>query len=383
MVVTHNKVLKMKKLSLFIVLSLTALQIPFAQNSEGRIDNIHINSKATAHNIIGDDASQEVAVYLPPSYQSQAQKRYPVLYFLPGYYDKVKVWTTEGHFQGFKLQESMDSLIVAKAIKEMIVVIPNSYTFLEGSFYTNSSVNGNYETFYTQELIQHIDSKYRTLASHKSRAIAGHSMGGSGALFLSMKYPDLYSIGYGLCSGLFADNWLEECLLFTDTAQIRRYIALEKRLSGLSRAEAHSQYMQTMQGLEWWERFMYAYGTAFAPDKSKNAPYIQFPYYLNNNDSLIVDQAAMERWEEGFGNLEEKVDQYKRNLKRLKAYVIDYGKHDYFKYICPGNASYHNLLNQKNIPHTYVVHDGDHANKVRQQIENAILPLCSEMLEFE
>jgi len=372
----------MKNLSLLIILSFVAIQTASSQMAKGQINKIHVNSKATAHNLFGDKANQEVAVYLPPSYQSSDQKRYPVLYFLPGYYDKVDSWITKEHFQGLRLKESMDSLITANIIKEMIVVVPNSYTFLEGSFYTNSSVNGDYETFYTEELINHIDGNYRTLASNQSRAIAGHSMGGSGALFLSMKHADLYSIGYGLCSGLFADNWLDECLLFTDTAQTRRFIALEERLSKLSREEAHAQYMQTMQGLEWYERFMYAYGTAFASDKSKKAPYIQFPYSLDG-DSLILDQDILELWEQGFGNLEERVDKYQDNLKSLKAYVVDGGKDDYFKYIRTGNTYYSDLLDWKGIPHTYILHDGDHSSKVRQQLEKSILPLCSNLLEFE
>jgi S-formylglutathione hydrolase FrmB len=50
-----------------------------------------------------------------------------------------------------------------------------------------------YETYITKDLLGHIDATYRTIAKREARAIAGLSMGGFGALMLSMRHPDLFS----------------------------------------------------------------------------------------------------------------------------------------------------------------------------------------------
>lgn len=372
----------MRKFYSILILSIIFGSPVFGQISEGTLEIKKISSTAIDDNLFADSRLQDVAIYLPPSYKSNPDKKYPVLYFLPGYYDKVATWVSTGEFQGFKLKQNMDKLINEGGMKEMIVVIPNSFTFLEGSFYTNSDVNGKYEQFYTQELIEFIDTSYRVLNTRDSRAIAGHSMGGSGALDLSMKHADKYCIGYGLCSGLFAPNWVEESPLFSDKAQINRYFDLRAKLDTMSRDEAHTQYMAAMRKLQWLERFMYAYGTAFAADTIANAPYIDYPFY-KENDVLKIDSVKLERWEEGFGNLEEKIEKYKENLLSLKAYVLDYGSYDYFKYIVSGNKHFHNLLTKAAVPHTFIDNRGDHVSKVSFQIENSIMPLCSDVLTFD
>lgn len=358
-----------------------------AQLVEGTLDNIKIASPSIQGNLFNDNSEQDVAVYLPPSYTNKTEKKYPVLYFLCGYYDKVNYWTETGHFQGFRLKENMDKLMNEGAIKEMIVVIPNSFTFLEGSFFTNSQVNGNYENFYTQELINYIDDNYRTINNRDARAIAGHSMGGSGALDLSMKYPDIFCMGYGLCSGLLAPNWVEESPIFGREDNIRESITLFNLLDTLPRNEAHNRYVEHINELRpedfgWLTIFGYAYGTAFASDTSINAPYFNYPFSINN-DELLTDSTILADWEDGFGDLPNKIKTYKENLLNLKAYVLDYGKSDFWKYIVSGNEYYHELLTEAGIPHSFIENGGDHESKVKQQIETSILPLCNNTLVFD
>jgi S-formylglutathione hydrolase FrmB len=84
----------------------------------------------------------------------------------------------------------MDSLLEEGEIQEMIIVIPYGGG---QSWYANSSVVGNYADHITKDLAEFIDSKYRTLAQRESRAIAGTSMGGNGAMCLALKNPDVYS----------------------------------------------------------------------------------------------------------------------------------------------------------------------------------------------
>lgn len=383
--------MKTRQTLTFLLLILCTIVLK-SQIIEGTLENITIHSQAIEGNLFNDNPNQDVAIYLPPSYYTNSNKKYPVLYFLCGYYDIVEYWTETGHFQGFRLKDNMDKLINEGEIKEMIVVIPNSYTFLEGSFFTNSSVNGNYEDFYTQELIEYINSNYRTINSRDARAIAGHSMGGTGALDLSMKYPDIYCMGYGLCSGLFAPDWFENSLVFrspisSNEATIRTSISLFDRLREMSEVDAHSYYTSVIDSLKsvtygWMRIFGYAYGTAYAGDSSLHAPYFNYPFYLEN-DTIKTDSIALSSWENGFGNLPEKINTYKDNLLNLKEYVIDYGDNDFWSYIISGNIYYHELLEAEGIPHKFINNGGDHDNIVKEQLETSILPLCNNTLEFD
>ncbi len=68
-----------------------------------------------------------------------------------------------------------------------------------------------YESFVARELVVYVDGHYRTLPKRESRAIAGHSMGGHGAMFLSIRHPDQFSVVVCLSGGVdlrpFPDNW--------------------------------------------------------------------------------------------------------------------------------------------------------------------------------
>ena len=92
----------------------------------------------------------------------------------------------------------MDEGIAAGRFGEMIIVMPDQMTNWYGSFYSNSSVTGNWEDFTTEELVNFIDTNFRTLSKAESRGIGGHSMGGYGAINFGMKRPDVYSTVYAL-----------------------------------------------------------------------------------------------------------------------------------------------------------------------------------------
>ena len=84
----------------------------------------------------------------------------------------------------------------------MIIVTPNADNSYDGSYYTNSYVTGNWEDFISQKLVDYIDANYRTIKSVHSRGIAGHSMGGYGAVKLALKYSHIFGTLFGLSSDL-------------------------------------------------------------------------------------------------------------------------------------------------------------------------------------
>jgi enterochelin esterase-like enzyme len=121
-------------------------------------------------------------IYLPPGYESDQTRRYPVIYNLHG------AGGTELH--GFGDAQALHEGITAGRWPAMILVLPN------GGFRTmyQDSADGKYpaQTLIIRELIPHIDATYRTIADRKGRAVEGFSMGGRGATSLAMKFPELF-----------------------------------------------------------------------------------------------------------------------------------------------------------------------------------------------
>lgn len=89
------------------------------------------------------------------------------------------------------------------------MVIPNSQTFLLGSFFVNSPILGNWEDFIICDLVNYIDKRDRTKPFPNQRGISGHSMGGFGVIHLSMRHPDIVGITYTLNPGPFNKHGLE------------------------------------------------------------------------------------------------------------------------------------------------------------------------------
>jgi S-formylglutathione hydrolase FrmB len=121
-------------------------------------------------------------VDLPAEYGSSS-KRYPVLYFLHGLFEDEQSWIERGG------KDVLDSLRAQGKVGDFLVVLPDGGK----TFYINSfDGRERYEDFFIQELVPAIDRKYRTTSNRGSRGISGSSMGGYGALHLSMRHPDVF-----------------------------------------------------------------------------------------------------------------------------------------------------------------------------------------------
>ncbi len=117
-------------------------------------------------------------VYLPPSFMRKVGRKYPSLYLLSPHGASAELW------REVKLNEQLDSLILAGKMEEMIVVMPEE----RGSRYVNSKDGKQrYEEFFLKELIELVEEDYRAIGEAKFRGIAGVSSGGSAAFFLALK----------------------------------------------------------------------------------------------------------------------------------------------------------------------------------------------------
>ncbi|MDF1503609.1 alpha/beta hydrolase family protein [Roseisolibacter sp. H3M3-2] len=149
---------------------------------------------------------KQFVVYLPPSYDREPARRYPVAYYLHGLWGNEWNWERSGG-----LSATMDSLVAAGG-PEMLVVMPDG----DDSWYTtwNALVTAadcqrdtvrqepaasycvpwpHYDDYVARDLVARVDSAYRTRPGRATRGIAGLSMGGYGAVTLALRYPDVYS----------------------------------------------------------------------------------------------------------------------------------------------------------------------------------------------
>jgi S-formylglutathione hydrolase FrmB len=169
-----NKVRRFAFLPTCFLLSLLA----FAPSTfaASRADCLSMQSRFLAHAV-------PYCVLLPPSYDTQKTRRYPVLYFLHGLGDNEQSLVNSG---GFNL---IEDLWEQRQLGEFLIVTPDG----DRSFYINSrDGQRRYEDFLVQEFLPGIERRYRTRAERRYRGIAGVSMGGYGALRLALRYPELF-----------------------------------------------------------------------------------------------------------------------------------------------------------------------------------------------
>jgi len=287
---------------------------------------VTVNSTAV-HTGTTTEQNPSLYVYLPPSYETNPEKRYPVIYFLHGFGDpanEINQWKTD-----------LDSFFIADPDHEMIIVSVSGLNSLGGSFYVDSPVCGAWETYATSEVVYLIDSTFRTIAEKGSRGIFGFSMGGFGAINIALKHPDIYSGIYAFAPGLFDEN-------------------------GLRNAFATWASMPEVKQ---------AYGAAFAGGSIPG-------FTGTESDNRIVTE-----WENGYGNASGKISAYLALSQKLSAIRIDYGTSDEFTWIPQGCRYFISRLSDNGISVESVEMDSRHIFGV-SKVVSYTLPFFRNILTF-
>jgi len=155
------------------------------------------------------DTTRFVKIYLPEGYNPNDVIRYPVIYYLHGF-------LSNQNSKPFII-DSVSALIGNGTIKPVIFVKsdgrakPLQSWDLKGSMYTNSELNGRFEDYIVYDLVDFIDTNYKTIASRDKRCIMGLSMGGGGAMTLALKHPDIYK-GLASHSGRLEFNSINDLI---------------------------------------------------------------------------------------------------------------------------------------------------------------------------
>lgn len=129
--------------------------------------------------------TMHVAVYLPPGYDSDAERRYPVLYMLHGLGGDHSQWIHAG------LLEGATRLMADGTIEPFIIVLPDG----ENGYWVDHADGGpRFGDYVSTDIVAMVDRQYRTLSTRDARAIGGMSMGGHGALQLGLNNPEVFRV---------------------------------------------------------------------------------------------------------------------------------------------------------------------------------------------
>lgn len=320
--------------------------------SGGGIVSVTVHGVSLEGNLSGEPADRNVMIYLPPSYDTNSGQRYPVVYLLHGFLLSNSYWTRgaggslidvamalAGSF--VDVEAAMARNLERGTGREMILVMPDARTDYGGSMYSTSITTGDWERFIAEDLVGYVDANYRTLASRENRGIAGHSMGGYGALRIGMKHPDVFSSLYSLSAC---------CLIYEQAA---------------------FDYDEDTGGEI--ERVIRAVAAAWSPNPADPPEFFDRPGEDGVDDELIAAKWAA-------NSPLAIVDQYVPNLRRYNAIALDVGSEDTLK---DSNEQFAGMLEAYDLAPVFEVYEGDHVDRIDERFGQRVIPFFSESLSFD
>lgn len=139
-----------------------------------------------------------VLVLVPPSYETEPLRRYPVLYFLHDAGGSESVLLRQG------VAEELLASMRGRRLTELIVVAPRGV----GTWWVDSrDGRSKMMTFLDDDLVPFVDGHFRTIAQRRGRAVVGISMGGYGAFHWAFRSPGTFAAVGGLSPAVQQLNW--------------------------------------------------------------------------------------------------------------------------------------------------------------------------------
>jgi enterochelin esterase family protein len=281
----------------------------------GTVVRESVVSRALAGNPLGDPAERELPVYLPPGYDRERTRRYPVVLVLTGFTGFGQMMFRRQPF-GESLPQRLDRLIATRKIPPMIVASPDCFTALGGSQYVDSAAVGKYETHVVREIVPLLDARFRTLASPRHRGVAGKSSGGYGALMLAMKHPDVF----GALASHSGDAYFDYCYRFDF---VKCWTAL-MRAGGVVPWLAKFRAQPKAKHDDVLVMNVVAMAACYSPNASAPAGF-DLPFDMETGEERAD---VMKRWRK-FDPVVA-CSKYAKNLKKLRGVFVDCGLKDEF-----------------------------------------------------
>lgn len=157
--------------------------------------SIVLESESVNSEILKTDI--KYSVYLPNGYK-HSRRMYPVVYLLNGFTGNEIDWIQFGD-----MQKIVDEGIANGDFPPMIIIMPDG----DDRLYMNNHDNSyRYGDMFIEELMPHVEGKYRIRAEKQFRGISGLSMGGGGTLRFAMLYPELFGAAAAYSSAVGTDE---------------------------------------------------------------------------------------------------------------------------------------------------------------------------------
>ena len=322
------------------------------------VEHIKVHGAALEGSLEGDAVDRDVIVFLPPSYEKDVKRRYPVVYALHGYSIGAEQWTHEIH-----VPQTVEGAF-AKGSQEMIVVLPDSKSVYNGSMYSSSVTTGDFERFIWHDVVGYIDVHYRTIPKRESRGLAGHSMGGYGASRIGMKHPEVFGALYIMspcCMSPMAGGGPGPADQMKERA-----IAVEKKAAA---AKSPADLAAQSPG---FGAAQFATAAAWSPDPKNPPLYFDLP-----TKDGIPQPEIMAKYSANAPLAF--VDQYIGNLKQYRAISMDVGDQDGLRFDA---TKLHTILDNYGIANTFEIYAGTHVSAVADRFQNHVLPFFSKNLCF-
>jgi S-formylglutathione hydrolase FrmB len=313
-----------------------------------QLKRIKIHGTALEGNLEGDAVDRDVLVFLPPSYDREKSRRYPVVYALHGYSIGAEQWSKEIH-----VPQTIEGAF-AQGAKEMIVVLPDSKTLHNGSMYSSSVTTGDFERFIARDVVSYIDAHYRTIANRLARGLVGHSMGGYGATRIGMKHADVFGSLY----------IMSPCCLSARQAGPAN-AEMEKALEAVKTPEDSAK-------LPFPARAQLAAAAAWSPNPKNPPLYLDLPRKAGEPQPDVLAKWAANA-PLAF------IDQYIGNLRRYRAISLDVGDKDGLRV---DTGKLHDVLDKYGIANGFEVYQGTHTSAVAVRFQNYVMPFFSKNLCF-
>ena len=321
---------------------------------------LSLRSSALADNLLGDSPERTVLVWVPPDYEASG-RRYRTLYLLHGYGARVP-----GHdswlrsYNGFHLGRALDQLHATGDVEDLIVVAIDGANSLGGSFYRDSPVSGDWGTYVAGEIVALVDRSLRTIPAAASRGIAGHSMGGYGALSLATLRPDVFGAVYAMSPC---------CMRFDDRPAAN---AAQYRLF------ANATSRQEIRAAGFFAALPLALASIYSPNPEKEPLFVDLPFTTSGN-TVRLDSAVAARWH---GQVPFRLmDSLTANLAQLRGIGFDAGREDPYRDIPATIPVLDSMLTARGIPHVADLYTGDHNNRIPDRLLGHVLPFMHERLQ--
>ena len=322
------------------------------------VEHIKIHGAALEGNLEGDAVDRDAIVFLPPSYNTDKHRRYPVVYALHGFFIGAAQWSGEIH-----VPQTIEGAF-AQSAKEMIVVLPDSKTIYNGSMYSSSVTTGDFENYVAHDVVTYIDAHYRTIPERTSRGLVGHSMGGYGASRIGMKHPDVFGALYIMspcCMSPMGGGGPGPADRMKEMA-----IANEKKVA---EAKSPSDAAAAMPG---FGVAQLATAAAWAPNPKNPPLYLDLP----TKDGVSVPEIQAKFTANAPLVF---VHQYIGNLKQYRAIAMDVGDQDGLR-IDAGKL--HDIFDNYGIANSFEIYSGTHTSAVADRFQNHVMPFFSKNLCF-